>query len=126
MRDDVRRGKTTATQTLTSSVTVNAGCTYSVSFQALKVQNNGENQPDHTDQWVDLYIGGQRVAGGTTGAGTGDRVALVGKRFIEITGDYTAISGGTVPIDFVFTLQGPTGTNYGNDDIGVANVRMRS
>lgn len=121
-RDDVLRGQTTSSvETLTSTISVVQGCTYNISFGATKIQNDGDNQPDHTDQQVALQINGTTIAQATTGTASDGMTSLLTTTQI-LTGSYTATTTGNVPIVFVFTLLAPTGDNYGNDDIRISNV----
>lgn len=123
-RDNVMRGQATATQSLSAVVTLTAGCSYTISYSASKVQNNGENQPDHTDQWADLYIGGTRLSGVTTGAAGQDRVALSSKGFITVVSHFTPTTTGPVEVRFEFTLLAPTAPHFGNDDIAVSRLAI--
>ncbi len=118
-RDNVLRRQPTATQSLSTIVILTAGCRYAISYEAIKVQNNGENQPDHTDQWADLYIGGTRLSGVTTGAATPEREALSSRSSTTMVSHFTPATTGPVELRFEFTLLGPTAPNFGNDDIGL-------
>lgn len=118
-RDNVHRNRPTTTANLHTVVHLTAGCTYSIAVPAKKIQNNGENQPDHTDQWIDIYLGGTKIAGATTGAATSDRIPLSSTVDTDIVGQYTATTTGPTPLRYEFTLLRPVAPHFGNDDIVV-------
>lgn len=121
-RDDVLHGQTqSSVETLSSTINVVQGCTYNFSFYGIKIQNNGDNQPDHTNQQVALQINGNTIMQATTGASSGSMMGLLPTSQI-LTGSYTATTTGSVPITFIFTLLAPTGDNYGNDDIRISDI----
>lgn len=121
-RDDVNRGVTTnAVETLMTTISVTAGCTYVFGYDAIKIQNDGPNQPDHTPQTVELLVNGVSLTKQTTDETSTSTPVLypTGQSF---NATYTATITGQISFGFRFTIFAPTGDNYGNDDIRISSI----